>query len=91
MYEDEYMYFYIGFLWLQSQWLKNHNSSIDHKTILMTVPIGVLVLDDDYFDGIYTQVRMRPRVFVSVYVCMRLYDPRVHMYDFLHCYLHRKF
>ena len=44
----------------------------------MTVLRGVLVVVDDYFDGIYAQVRMRPRVTVIVYVC------------FLHCYLHRK-
>ena len=44
----------------------------------MTVPICVLVVADDYFDGIYAQVRLRPRVSVSVYVC------------FLHCYLHTK-
>ena len=39
----------------------------------MTVPIGVLVVAD-YFDSIYAQVRVRPRVSKSVYVC------------FLHCY-----
>ena len=43
----------------------------------MTVQIGVLVAVDDYFDGIYSQVRVRPRVSVSVYVCLRLYHPRV--------------
>ena len=35
-------------------------------------------------------MRVRPRVSVSVYVCVSLYDPRVHV-RFLHCYLHRKF
>ena len=47
----------------------------------MTVPIGVLVVVDDYFDGIYAQMQMRvrPRVSVSVYVCVKLYDPRVHV------------
>ena len=45
----------------------------------MTVPIGVLVVVDDYFGGcIYTKVRVYPRVSVSVYVC------------FSHCYPHRK-
>ena len=43
---------------------------------------------DDYFDGIYAQVRPRPRVSVSVYVGVSLYDPRVHV-RVLHCYLHR--
>ena len=38
----------------------------------MNVPIGVLVVVDDYFDGIYTQVRMRPRV--SERVCMREFE-----------------
>ena len=33
---------------------------------------------DDTFDGVYAQVRVRPRVSVSVYVCGSLYDPRVH-------------
>ena len=56
----------------------------------MTVPIGVLVAVDDYIDGIYTQVRVRPCVSMSVYVCVSLYDPRMHV-CFLHCYLHRKF
>ena len=55
----------------------------------MTVPMGVLVVVDDYFDGIYAQVPVRPRVSVSVYVCVSWYDPRVHE-KFLHCYLHRK-
>ena len=50
----------------------------------MTVPIGVLVVVNDYFDGTYAQVWVHPRVSVSVYVCVSLYDP------FLHCYLHRK-
>ena len=45
----------------------------------MTYPIDVLVVADDYFEGIYAQVRVRPRVSVTVYVCF-----------FLHCYLHRK-
>ena len=44
---------------------------------------------DDYFDGIYAQMRVRPRVSVSVYVCVKLYDPRVHVRS-LHCYLRRK-
>ena len=44
---------------------------------------------DDYFDGIYAQVWPRPRVSVSVYVGVSLYDPRVHL-RILHCYLHRK-
>ena len=44
---------------------------------------------DDYFDGIYAQVWPRPRVPVSVYVGVSLYDPRVHV-RVLHCYLHRK-
>ena len=35
----------------------------------MTVPIGVLVVVDDYIDGIYAQVRVRPSV--SERVCMR--------------------
>ena len=43
----------------------------------------------DYFDGMYAQVRPRPRVSVSVYVCVSLYDPRVYV-RVLHCYLHRK-
>ena len=39
---------------------------------------------------------VRPRVSVSVYECVSLYDPRVHVcfffvLFFLHCYLHRKF
>ena len=34
----------------------------------MIVPIRVLVVVDDYFDGIYAQVWVRPRVSVSVYV-----------------------
>ena len=50
----------------------------------MTVPVSVLVVVNDYFDGIYAQVWVRLRVSVSVYVCVSLYDP------FLHCYLHRK-
>ena len=45
----------------------------------MTVPIGVLVVVDDYFDGIYAQVRVHPRVSVSVYAGVRLYDWRVHV------------
>ena len=44
---------------------------------------------DDYFDGIYAQVWPCPRVYVSVYVGVSLYDPRVHV-RILHCYLHRK-
>ena len=44
----------------------------------MAVPIEVLVMVDDYIDGIYAQVRVRPRVSVSVYVCVNFYDPRVH-------------
>ena len=44
---------------------------------------------DDYFDGIYAQVWPRPRVSVSVYIGVSLYDPRVHV-RILHCYLHRK-
>ena len=52
----------------------------------MTVQTGVLVVVDDYFDGIYAQKRVRPRVSVSVYVCVSLYDPRMHV-RFLHCYL----
>ena len=55
----------------------------------MTVPIDVLVVVNDYFDGIYSQVRVRPRVSVSVYVCVSLYDPRMHV-RFLYCFLHRK-
>ena len=43
----------------------------------MTVPISGL--GDAYFDGIYTQVRVRPRVSVSVYACVSLYDSRVHV------------
>ena len=43
---------------------------------------------DDYFDGIYAQVRPRPRVSVSVYVGVSLYDPRVHV-RVLYCYLDR--
>ena len=43
----------------------------------------------DYFDGIYAQVWPRPRVSVSVYVGVSLYDPRVLVWV-LHCYLHRK-
>ena len=37
---------------------------------------------DDYFDGIYAQVWPRPRVSVSVYVGMSLYDPCVHVQGF---------
>ena len=44
----------------------------------MAVPIGVFVVVDDYIDGIYAQVRVRPRVSVSGYVCVSFYDPRVH-------------
>ena len=44
---------------------------------------------DDYFDGIYAQVRPRPRLSVIVYVGVSLYDPRVHVMV-LHCYLNRK-
>ena len=44
---------------------------------------------DDYIDGIYAQVWPRPRVSVSVYVGVNLYDPRVYV-RILHCYLHRK-
>ena len=44
----------------------------------MDVQIGVLVVDNDYFYGIYAQMRVRPRVSVGVYVCV------------LHYYLHRK-
>ena len=53
----------------------------------MTVPIGVLVVVNDYFDGIYAQVRVRPRVSVSVYVCVSLYDSCMHV-RFLHCYMY---
>ena len=42
----------------------------------MTVPTGVLVVVADNF-GIYAQVRVRPRVSASVYVCVSLYDPCV--------------
>ena len=35
------------------------------------------------------QVRVRQRVSVRVYVCVSIYDPRVHV-RILHCYLHRK-
>ena len=56
----------------------------------MTVPRGVLVVVDDNYDGIYSQVRVRPRVSVSVYVCLSLYDPCVHESLFLQCYLLRK-
>ena len=38
---------------------------------------------------LYAQVRVRPRASLSVYVCVSLYDPRMHV-SFLHCYLHRK-
>ena len=87
MYEDEYIYFYRSFFDLnQSDW-QNHNSSKEYKTILMTE--GGLVVVDDYFDGIYAQVWPRPRVSVSVYVGVSLYDPRVHV-RVLYCYLHRK-
>ena len=48
-----------------------------------------MVAVDDYFDGIYAQERVRPRVSVSVYVCVSLYDPRVYV-RFSHCYLHRE-
>ena len=44
----------------------------------MAVPIGVLVVAGDYIDGIYAQVRVRPPVSVSVYVCVSFYDPRMH-------------
>ena len=44
---------------------------------------------DDYFDGIYAQAWPRPRVSVSVYVGVSLYDPRVHV-RVLYCYLLRK-
>ena len=27
----------------------------------MTVPMGILVVVDHYFDGLYAQVRVRPR------------------------------
>ena len=48
----------------------------------MTVPRDVLVVVDDKFDSIYAQVRVRPRVSVSVYVCVSLYDPCVHVLFF---------
>ena len=54
---------------------QNHNSIKEHKTILMTVPTGILVVADDYFDGIYAQVRVLPRV----PVCVSLYDRCVHV------------
>ena len=44
---------------------------------------------DDYFDGIYVEMWPGPRVSLSVYVGVSLYDPRVHV-RVLHCYLHRK-
>ena len=44
---------------------------------------------DNHFDGIYAQVWPRPRVSVSVYLGVSLYDPRVRV-RVLHCYLHRK-
>ena len=45
----------------------------------MTVPRGVLVVVDHNFDGIYAQVRVCPRVSVSVNVCVSLYDPCAHV------------
>ena len=63
---------------------QNRNSNKEYKITLMTVPIGVLVVVNDYFDGLYVQVWVRPLVSVSLYVCVSVYDP------FLHCYIHRK-
>ena len=37
---------------------------------------------DDYFDGICAQVRVRPHVSVSMYMCVSLYDPCVHVFFF---------
>ena len=85
MYEDEYTYFYRSFLCLKSQRLKNHNSSKEYKTTLMTD--RCLVVVDDYFAG-YMRKGGRVHVYVSVYVGVSLYDPRVHV-RVLHCYLHR--
>ena len=38
------------------------HSNKGYKTILMTVQIGVSVVVDDYFDIIYAQVCVRPRL-----------------------------
>ena len=57
------------------------------KTILVTVPRGVLVVDADNFDGIYAQVRVRPSVSVSVHVCVTLYDSCVHVCFYIATYL----
>ena len=48
MYEDEYISVEAFFDLNHSGW-HNHNSSEEHKTILITVPIGVLVVIDEQF------------------------------------------
>ena len=57
----------------------------------MTVPTGVLVVVNEYCDGIYAQVWVRPHVsvcvYVCVYVCVSLYDLRVHVRFYIATYI----